>query len=277
MLRGFYMNFDLLGICLDKTQTCRKGSAKAPLLIRKVFPKLETFISGVDLAEKAFINDLGNIKPKDMESMVSEAKSRLADSKNFPIILGGEHTISLAGIKALPKIKSFVSFDAHPDCESSEGHDGVVRKICDAIGKENVYLYGVRCRSKEEDDFLRRNKIVTVKNISELKKIPASIYLSIDFDILDPSILPAVGNPEPDGLRFKEVMEAVRILAPKLAAVDFVEFTPLGIRELDEIYAMIAGKMVYAAMAEIVKAKEYVTECQFFSRTCKSPARTARR
>ena len=250
------MNFDLLGICFDRTQTCRKGAARAPLLIRSIFPKLETFVSGIDLAEKAFMNDLGNIKPKSIESMVEETRTKLENTKNFPIILGGEHTISLAGVKALLQIKSFVSFDAHPDCENSEKHDGVVRKICDTIGKENAYIYEVRCCSKEENDFVKKNKINIIKNISELKKIPAPVYLSIDFDVLDPSILPTVGNPEPDGLKFREVTEAVKVLAPKLAAVDFVEFTPLGVKELDEIYAMIAGKMVYAVMAEIVKARE---------------------
>lgn len=250
------MNFDLLGICFDKTQTCRRGAAKAPLLIRKSFPKLETFVSWIDLSEKAFVNDLGNIQPKNIESLIEEAKVKLKNSKNFPIIIGGEHTVSLTGVKALPRVKSFVCLDAHPDCENSEGHDGVVRNIAKAIGEKNVYVYGVHCRSKEEDDFLNKSKINIVKNISELKKIPAPIYLSIDFDILDPSVLPSVGNPEPDGLKFREVMEAVKILAPKLAAADFVEFTPLGLKELDEIYAMVAGKMVYAAMAEIVKAKE---------------------
>lgn len=250
------MNFNLLGICFDKTQTCRKGAAKAPLLIRSIFPKLETFVSGIDLAEKAFINDLGNIKPNNTDEMIKKVGLKLKKSKDFPIILGGEHTISLAGIKALPNIKSFVCFDAHPDCENSEGHDGVARNIAKAIGEKNVYLYSVRCCSKEENDFLNKSKVNIVKNISELKKIPVPIYLSIDFDILDPSILPSVGNPEPDGMPFNEIMEVIRVLAPKLAAVDFAEFTPLGVKELDEIYAMIAGKMVYGTMAEIVKAKE---------------------
>ncbi len=249
------MNFGLLGICFDKTQTCRKGAAKAPLIIRKTFPKMETFISGIDLAEKGFINDLGNIRPKDIDNMIKETRTKLENTKNFPIILGGEHTTSFAVVKSLPRINSFVCFDAHPDCENSEGHDGVARNIFKLMGENNAYLYGVRCCSKEENDFLNKSKINIVKTLSELKKIPAPIYLSIDFDILDPSILPAVGNPEPDGLRFREVMEAVKFLAPKLAAVDFVEFTPFG-TELDEIYALIAGKMIYATMAEIVRAKE---------------------
>lgn len=250
------MNFDLLGICFDRTQTCRKGAAKAPLLIRSAFPKLETFVSGVELTEKAFISDLGNIKPDNTDAMIKEAELKLKKPKGFPIILGGEHTISLAGVKALPQLKSFVSFDAHPDCENSEGHDGVARNIAKVIGEKNVFIYGVRCSSKEENDFLNNSKINIIKNISVLKKIPAPVYLSIDFDIIDPAVLLAVGNPEPGGLSFREVIEAVKALAPKLAAVDFVEFAPLGIRELDDIYAMVAGKMVYAAMAEIVKAKE---------------------
>lgn len=251
------MNFDLLGICFDKTQTCRKGAAKAPLLIRNTFPKMETFVSGVDLAEKAFMNHLGNIKPDNMERLIKETQFKLQSAKDFPIILGGEHSISLAGVKALPRIKSFVSFDAHPDCEDSAGHDGVARNIAKGIGEKNVYIYGVRCRSKEENEFLKKSKINIVKSLSGLKNIPDPVYLSIDFDILDPSVLPAVGNPEPDGLKFREVMEAIRVLAPKLAAVDFVEFTPLGVKEFDGIYAMIAGKMVYGAIAEIVKAKGY--------------------
>ncbi len=250
------MNFDLLGICFDKTQICRKGAAKAPLLIRSIFPKLETFVSGIDLTERAFLNDLGNIKPGSIDSMIRGTRAKLENTKNFPIILGGEHTISIAGIKALPKIKSFVSFDAHPDCENTEKHDGAVRNIAKAVGKKNIYLYGVRCCSKEESEFLKKKKVNVIKNLSGLKKIPAPVYLSIDFDILDPSIFQAVGNPEPDGLKFKEVMEAVKVLAPKLAAVDFVEFTPLGVRELDGIYAMIAGKMIYASIAEIIRARE---------------------
>ncbi len=246
------MNFELLGICYDKTQTLRKGASKAPDLIRKTFPKLETFINGIELSETAFIKDLGNIYPKNNKNMIEQTKKKLR-GYSFPIILGGEHSISYATISALPNIKSFVCLDAHPDCENINKHDGVVCRIAET-GK-NVFLYGVRCFSKKESEFLKKSRIKIIR-ANQLKAVPPPAYLSIDFDVLDPSVLPAVGNPEPEGLSFQEIIEAVRILAPKISAIDFVEFTPLRSKELDEVYALLAGKLIYSAIAEIIKARK---------------------
>ncbi len=248
------MNFELLGICFDKTQTLRKGAAKAPDLIRKTFPKLETFINGIELSEKALIKDLGNIYPKNNRELIKQTQKKLQGC-SFPIILGGEHTISFAAVSALPKIKSFVCFDAHPDCENTYKHDGVVRRIAES-GK-NVFLYGIHCLSKQEHEYLRKSKIITIKDATQLKAIPTPAYLSIDFDVLDPSLLPTVGNPEPYGLSFKEVIEAMRMIADKINAIDFVEFTPFlqKLKDLNEIYALLAGKLIYSAIAEIIKAR----------------------
>jgi len=110
--------------------------------------------------------------------------------------------------------------------------------------------------SSEENKFLKENKIKIVKNISDFKKIRGTVYLSVDLDILDPATMLSVGNPEPNGKSVQEISEAIKILAPKLTAADFVEFTPIGIPELDEIYASIAGKLIYGTMAEIIKSKK---------------------
>lgn len=248
------MNFELLGICYDRTQTLRRGAVSAPDLLRKTFPKIETFF-GIELSEKAFIKDLGNIKPKSFSELLEQTKQKLQNC-SFPIILGGEHTLSLAALSSLPKIKSFVCFDAHPDCENSYKHDGVVRRIAEKLGAENIFLYGVRCLSKQENEYLQKNKIRIIKNTSQLKAIPSPAYLSIDFDVLDPAALPAVGNPEPDGLTIKNVFEAVQAVVNKINAVDFVEFTPLRNKELNEIYALLAGKVIYSTIAEIIKARK---------------------
>lgn len=246
------MKFSLLGICYDKTQTLRKGAAKAPILLRKSFPKLETFINDVELSEKAFIKDLGNIYPKDLSELLAQAKKRLAGVE-FPIILGGEHTISCAVFSSLSNVKSFVCFDAHPDCENTDGHDGVVRKISET-GAE-IFLYGVRCFSKKEKEYLQKSKIKVIKDLKELKNIPSPAYLSIDFDVFDPSIFPTVGNPEPAGLSFQNVINAVRVIANKIIAIDFVEFTPLRDKELNDIYSLLAGKLIYSIIAQIIRAK----------------------
>jgi len=242
------MDFALIGICYDRTQTLRKGAAVAPELLRAAFPKLETYISGVDLTE-SFIEDLGDITAENAADLFVQAGGRLSLTKKFPIILGGEHTITTAAVKAL-KPTTVVIFDAHPDCEDSDGHTGILRRLVESGFK--VIIFGTRVVSKKEREFMKKYKIKPAK-LSDLKRIKGQAYLSIDFDILDPSILPAVGNPEPDGLKFKEVVAAIKTIAKKLVAVDFVEFTPIS---RDDISQIIAGKLIYAALAEIVKAKK---------------------
>jgi arginase family enzyme len=66
--------------------------------------------------------------------------------------------------------------------------------------------------------------------------------------------MPAVGNPEPNGLSFKEIIEAIRIFAEKIKAIDFVEFTPL-YSEMNEIYLLLAGKLIFAVIGEIIRKR----------------------
>jgi agmatinase len=239
------MDFELLGICLDRKKIAR-GAHNAPDSIRRIFPRLETFVNGIDLEEHG-LEDLGNIFPKSYEDMVKQIM--LKRTNKFPIILGGDHSISFASVKAI-RPKNFVSFDAHPDCEPGKLHyNSVTRKIVENGYK--TYLYGVRCFSKRETAYIQHNKRIQISTIEDLKKIKGPTYLSIDFDILDTSIMPSVSCPEPVGLTFDQVMLAVKALSKNLIAVDFVELVPT-----DNVTAtLIAGKLIYSTLAEIVKAK----------------------
>ncbi|MBI4015393.1 MAG: arginase family protein [Candidatus Aenigmarchaeota archaeon] len=248
------MDFSLLGLGYDKTQTFRRGSILGPEMIKTAFGKLETNISGVDLNEKAFFHDLGVFYPKDSIELSAIVQNKLSETKKFPIILGGEHSITFPCVKAV-KPRTFLSLDAHPDCEDGEGHNAVFRKVTEFLGAKNCFLHGVRTISKKEGNFIKNNKI-KILSASAVKNLPGPIYLSIDFDCLDPSVLPAVGNPEPEGLGFNELISIVKSLAGKLCAIDFVEFTPIGVAGLDELYSSIAGKAVYGAIAEIVKVRK---------------------
>lgn len=234
------MDFVLIGLPYDRTQTCRKGAAKAPDMIRNILPKLETFVNGIDLAEH-FISDAGNIEAGNLKKYTG---------KKFPIVIGGEHTITRYGAHAVNPDK-IVVFDAHPDCEDTDGHTGVVRRLIEH-GFE-VVLFGTRIMSKTEHDYIKKHGIKIAK-LNDLKRLKGRIYLSVDFDILDVPVLPAVGNPEPDGLSFKEVSDAIKVLAPKLCAVDFVEYTPTQCD--NDIHLLTAGKLIYSAMAEVVKNKK---------------------
>ncbi len=235
--KNVIMDFSILGVKYDKTQTCRSGSSGAPELIRGHFTKMETYVSGVDLADH-FIEDLGDVSELEDVSKISKAKG-------FPIIIGGEHSVTLEAVKTL-KPEVVIVLDAHPDCEEGSGHNAVVRNMI----KEgfDVRLLGVRTFSKKEEEFLRDHDIRIEKD--DLKKIKGKVFLSIDLDVFDPSIIKNVGNPEPDGCKFKDVVKDVRILADKLIGVDVVEYTP---GCCNEVESYLVAKLIYAIMAEIVK------------------------
>ena len=238
------MDFEVLGVLLDR-KSFGRGSQEAPIEIRRIFPRMETFVNGIDLEDHGMV-DLGNIVPKNYKEMVAEAKIRL-DHK-FPVLIGGDHSVSYVGVKAT-KPKVFVSFDAHPDCEEGDlRYDTVTRKIAED-GVKTV-LFGVRSFSKNEWKYIKE-KGIKVATLEDLKKITEPIYLSIDFDVLDSSIMPAVSNPEPDGLTFSQVMDGVKALAKNLIAIDFVEFVPTK----NTTHTLMAGKLIYHSLAEIVKAK----------------------
>lgn len=238
------MNFTLFGVCIDRKQF-RRGSDRAPYELRNAFLNIETFLDGIDLQEH-WLKDTGNIIPRSYEDIENQIKARIS-SNSFPIILGGDHSITLPAVKAV-KPKVFVSFDAHPDCDGDDlTAKSVTRKIFESGFK--TLLYGVRAISKEESNFLGKNKI-KIASIEDLKKINEPVYLSIDFDVLDPSIMPSVAYPEPNGLTFNQVIEGIRALAKNLVAIDFVEFVPTE----NLTYALIAGKLIYSSLAEVIKS-----------------------
>lgn len=236
------MDFSLLGICLDR-KIFRRGSHKAPFEIKGIFPQLETYINEVDL-QSIWLKDLGYIEPNSYEEIINRVKG----IQNFPIIIGGDHSITYPAVKAVnPKV--FVTFDAHPDCENKDlCFLSVTRKIVEDGFKS--YIYGARCISKEEREYINNGK-VKIATLEDLKAINEPVYLSIDFDVLDSAIMPSVAVPEPNGLTFNQVLEGIRALAKNLVAIDFVEFLPTE----NISYTLIAGKLIYSALAEIIKAK----------------------
>jgi agmatinase len=257
------VDFALLGLCWDKTQSFRSGSAASPKLLRNMFVYIEPFFGDVDIEKQVTLEDLGDIEPASYEELLAQTAARLKTEK-IPLLLGGEHSITLAGVRAI-KPKVIVSLDAHPDVythpyidevwikhkRSEIGHDCVMRHIAEDGYK--IIFYGTRARSADEAAWMK-GRGIRPATLEDLRAIKEPVYLSIDFDVLDPSIIPIVGNPEPDGLSFGQVIQAVRALARNIIAVDFVELTPLG-SSADKIYIHLAAKLIYAVMAEIVRAQ----------------------
>ncbi len=180
----------------------------------------------------------------------------------FPVLLGGEHTVSLAAIKLLkdkhPDL-CLLQIDAHADLrfryqDCLLSHACVMRRALE-LGLE-IFPVGIRSLSKEEADFIEekglrlywaREAVTKPKAVAE--EIARSVgerplYVSIDLDGLDPSEVPGVGTPEPGGLKWYDLLEILRVIAreTKVIGFDVVELLPLAHDHRSEF---LAARLIY--------------------------------
>lgn len=243
-------NFDnsriiLFGIPFDGTSTYRFGSRKAPHSIRIASDSIETYspYQDKDLNAVAFF-DAGNLKlasRKNTEKMmkaVSGFTDKICKHNKIPFALGGEHLISYPVIKSL-KTKydnmTVIQFDAHTDLrEDYEGvkfsHATVMKRVFE-LGGIDIIQTGIRSGTKEEYEFMKKNHTFYefFKKDLILEKIKGkNVYLTIDIDVFDPSVIPGTGNPEPGGITFLQFMDFIKHLKETtVIGIDVVELNPL--------------------------------------------------
>jgi agmatinase len=187
--------------------------------------------------------------------------------------LGGEHTITVALLQSMQtRYPDFnvVALDAHADLrESYDGsklsHACVLRRVYE-LGRP-LTLLGVRSYSKEEADLLwvaPRLKMFKARELNtpagwdaaleHLQGISGPVYLSIDADALDPSIMPAVGTPEPGGLLYGQVLTIMETLAQRgpIIGLDLVELAPIPGHRVSEF---TAARILYKALGYIYQSR----------------------
>ena len=180
----------------------------------------------------------------------------------IPLMLGGEHSITLGAVKALKKKYkdlSVLQFDAHTDLmneyEGSQySHACVMRRILDL--KIPAVQIGIRNTNTEIEEYLKKSKNISVYKAPGLPeaeeiagKLSKNVYLTFDLDALDPSIMPSVGTPEPGGLLWHETISFIDEISKhvNIVGADVVELMPIpGLHAPD----FLAAKLVY----EITKA-----------------------
>lgn len=231
----------LRGVPLDATGSFRRGYARAPDRIREISRSYESWVPGpdVDLAGVG-IHDAGDVDAwHDVEEVVEFATGLVADDVDrgaTPVLLGGEHTASIAGVRAtVPDV--YVAFDAHLDLKREHRgeryHHGCVASIARDDGVA-VVVAGARSGTEEEYATATRSDDVTVVGVDDaspgavIDAVPADadVYCSVDLDVVDPGHAPGVGTPEPWGLAPADVRDAVDGLAPRCVGFDVVEHVP---------------------------------------------------
>ncbi len=197
--------------------------------------------------------------PEDMIERVYNISKDLIQKGKFVVMLGGEHSLSLGIVRAFkeafPQL-SVLQLDAHADLRdkylgTKYGQACVMRRIFELCP---IVQAGVRSLSWEEKQFLTQNKVPPfymselVSTATSTKKIVDSlsqdVYVTIDADVLDPSIMPAVGTPEPDGMQWQHLLDIIKSVAlhKHIVGFDLMEFCP---REGPAACAFLLAKLAY--------------------------------
>lgn len=238
------------GVGFDGTTSNRPGTRFASSSMRPEFYGLETYSPMLDLDLEDFrICDIGDLElsvgntDKVLEEIYESTKEIVNDNK-VPFMIGGEHLVTLPAFKAVnDKYKDVcvLHFDAHTDLReeynnNKNSHATVIKRIWDIVGDNRIYQFGIRSGTKEEFDFsLKENHTyMEVGSINTFKDIVnklngKNIYLTIDLDVLDPSIFPGTGTPEPGGITYREFQDIFNILKNgniNIVGCDIVELSP---------------------------------------------------
>lgn len=251
-MEGEYEESDVVvfGVGFDGTTSNRPGTRFASKAMRSEFYGLETYSPLLDLDLQDFnICDIGDLElsigdtEKVLNEIYEETENILNDDK-FPFMIGGEHLVTLPVFKAVYEKYNDVyvlHFDAHTDLReeynnNKNSHATVIKRIWDIIGDGKIFQFGIRSGTKEEFNFAlkERHTYMETHTIDTFWKIVSTlggknVYLTIDLDVLDPSIFPGTGTPEPGGISYRKFEQIFKILKNSninLVGCDIVELSP---------------------------------------------------
>jgi len=237
----------ILPVPFESTTSYKKGTKNAPNAILKASNEL--YLYDPELKTEPYKIGITTLNPIKELKKLEQLKTN-----KFVIALGGEHTITYPLVKRLPqKDLSILQIDAHADLKdefdgSKLSHACVMRRVSEF--NKNITQVGVRALDKDEVDYIEKHKINTfyahenfnIKKI--LKTLKKNVYITIDLDGLDPSVIPDVGTPEPAGLQFTQVTDLLKEVFThrNIVGADVVELCP---NKNSELSSYSTAKLVY--------------------------------
>ncbi|MGB4505391.1 MAG: agmatinase [Syntrophaceticus sp.] len=268
----------LAGIPLDLTSSFRPGSRQGPQAIRSVSEGLEEYSPylKMELTDCSFYDEgdlllpYGNLQI--CFNRIEHLCRLLLQDEKLPFLMGGEHLISFPIVKAVldfyPDL-AVLHFDAHADLRDdylgeTYSHATVIRRVCELVGPENVYQFGIRSGTKEEFAYGSRFTHFYPFEIlhgleSSLPKLKGRpLYVTIDIDVVDPSYAPGTGTPEPGGVSPQELFRVLDLLQGwNVVGADIVELAP--VYDPSGITTLMAAKLVREGLLAFSKGR--MTEC----------------
>lgn len=237
----------LFGAPFDSTTSYRPGARFASAAIRRESYGIESYspYQDRDLLD-APIADLGDLELcfGDTQAALAQIKAGTQDilqKGKRPFLVGGEHLVTLGAFQAVweqwPDV-ALIHFDAHADLRQDYlgnrlSHACVIRRIWELVGDGRIYQFGIRSGDKEEWQWSREHVSITPFRLEGietlLKHLPGRpVYFTVDLDVLDPAVFPGTGTPEPGGIAFEELRQAVTQVCSmaNIVACDVNELSP---------------------------------------------------
>lgn len=262
----------------DATSTWQKGADRGPAALLAASAEVELFdletssepcrsgiLTGPPLLHEG--------DPADLADVVEEVVATVIGQGAVPIVIGGEHSVSIGAIRAAAAaVRSggdrlgVVQIDAHGDTRESY-HGSPFNHACVmARAREvaDIVQVGIRAIDRSEHDTMDLDRVFPAHEILEaaddawmdraIDLVPEDVYLTIDLDAFDPGIMPATGTPEPGGLDWRTVNAFVARLAARRNVIGFdvVELLP---HPAHWACDFLAAKLVHRVLAEILAAR----------------------
>lgn len=239
----------LYGAPFDSTTSFRPGARFGPAAMRHESFGLETYSPYQDRD----LMDISVFDSGDLELCFGSSEMALSDiqkraeeilkADKFPLLLGGEHLVTLAAVRAVaakyPDLH-IIHFDAHADLRDDYlgarlSHACVLRRCHDFLGDGRIHQFCIRSGEREEFRFAAQHTDFhplsfdgLEETVRELKEKNVPIYFTIDLDCLDPAAFPGTGTPEAGGVTFLELLEAIRTVAQaNVVGADVNELAPM--------------------------------------------------
>lgn len=261
---------------LENTTSYLQGTAKGPEAIIEASTQVELYdeefkMEPVDMGIFTLASlDFTGKTQEECLALIGSTFRTVTDDNKFAVTLGGEHSVTvpiIADLKNRYPDLVVLSFDAHGDLRITYhgefSHACVMRRIADM--RVPVYEIGIRSMSKEEAEFVQNNPRIGVLydyeraykqfDPAELLKWGKHVYVTVDLDAFDPAEMPAVGTPEPGGLRWREFFQIFKQVVDNTQVVgfDIMELCPMPGQERADFYA---AKLIYKMLGYLRRANQ---------------------
>jgi len=256
----------IVPVAYDATSTWIKGADKGPAAIIEASANMELYDIETDseVYREGIYTDKTIEEKFSPEGMVEEVKKRVSnylEKGKFVVVLGGEHSVSIGSIKAYVENKvdfTVLQLDAHSDLRdqyegSKYNHACVMARVKELCP---IVQVGIRSMDYSEKEIMDRANVFFAEDIYSridwidevISKLTDRVYITIDLDVFDPSIMPSTGTPEPGGLLWYDVLKLLRAVADNrdIVGFDVVELCP---NEINKSPDFLAAKLIYKLLS----------------------------